>query len=93
MVKEANQPAAIKKKDFTMMLPNRTLPYRAILLRMWIEPSSYRTPNWRFSLENVETGERSGFGDLDHLIYHLLTLMEEPLMHPTQEAEEHVQAS
>ncbi len=73
-----------------MTLPNRTLPYRAILLRMWIEPSNQRTPLWRFSLENVETGERNGFGDLDHLICHLLTLIEEPLLPPTQEAKEHV---
>ena len=73
-----------------MMLPNRPLPYRANLLRMWVEPTSHCTPVWRFSLENVETGERNGFGDLDQLICHLLALMEEPLAPPAQQAKEHV---
>jgi len=44
---------------------------------MWVEQSAHRSPVWRFSLEDVETGQRQGFGDLDHLIFHLLALMEE----------------
>jgi hypothetical protein len=52
---------------------------------MWVEHSTHRPPVWRFSLEDVETGERSGFGDLDHLICHLLALMEEQLQQGKQE--------
>ena len=48
------------------------------LLRMWAEPSIHRPPVWRFSLEDVTTGERTGFADLDELISHLLELMETP---------------
>lgn len=52
-------------------------PYRSQLLRMWVESTTHRTPVWRFSLEDVDTGERCGFADLDALICHLLELMEE----------------
>ena len=51
--------------------------YRSQLLRMWVEETTDRMPVWRFSLEDVETGTRNGFADLDALIYHLLDLMEE----------------
>lgn len=54
---------------------NRPL-YRAQLLRMWLEQPAHRSPRWRFSLEDVETGARIGFADLDALICHLLDLME-----------------
>ena len=53
-------------------------PYRAGLLRMWVERRPQLPPVWRFSLEDVATGERRGFADLDALICHLLELMEEP---------------
>lgn len=71
-----------------MPLANKPLPYQAKLLRMWVEPSTHRPPVWRFSLEDVETGKRCGFGDLDHLIAHLLTLMDEQ---PEQEEQDHAQ--
>ena len=35
-----------------------------------------RSPVWRFSLEDVATGNRCGFADLDALLVHLLALME-----------------
>lgn len=52
------------------------------LLRMWAEPSNCRSPVWRFSLEDVATGQRAGFADLDELIRHLLELMETPATNP-----------
>jgi hypothetical protein len=60
-------------------MPNRTkLPlYRAQILRMWIDSPTHHPPVWRFSLEQVGTGVRSGFADLDALIEHLLDLMEQ----------------
>lgn len=75
-----------------MTLPNKP-PYRSILLRMWIEPSSYRPSVWRFSVEDVETSKRCGFADLDHLISHLLVLMEEPMIQPALEAKEQIEPS
>lgn len=36
-----------------------------------------RLPAWRFSLEDISTGMRSGFADLDALIKHLMDLMEQ----------------
>jgi hypothetical protein len=53
-------------------------PYRAQVLRMWVATTAPRPPVWRFSLEDVETGARRGFADLDALICHLLELMELP---------------
>ena len=60
-------------------MPNRTkLPlYRAQILRMWIDAPAHHPPAWRFSLEEIGTGVRSGFADLDALIDHLLNLMEQ----------------
>jgi hypothetical protein len=60
-------------------MPNRAkLPlYRAQILRMWTDAPAQRRPIWRFSLEDVSTGVRSGFADLDALIDHLLDLMEQ----------------
>ena len=52
------------------------------MLRMWAEPATHRPPVWRFSLEDVATGERTGFADLDELIGHLLELMETPATNP-----------
>ena len=66
-------------------MPNRTkLPlYRAQVLRMWIDSPAHHPPVWRFSLEEVGTGVRSGFADLDALIEHLLDLMEQLPEQPT----------
>ena len=60
-------------------MPDRTkLPlYRAQILRMWTDAPAHRLPIWRFSLEDISTGVRSGFADLDALIEHLLDLMEQ----------------
>jgi hypothetical protein len=60
-------------------MANRTkLPlYRAQILRMWTDDPAARWPIWRFSLEDIGTGVRSGFADLDALIEHLLALMEQ----------------
>jgi hypothetical protein len=60
-------------------MANRTkLPlYRAQILRMWTDAPAHRLPVWRFSLEDISTGVRSGFADLDALIEHLLDLMEQ----------------
>jgi thiosulfate/3-mercaptopyruvate sulfurtransferase len=44
---------------------------------MWLETSPHHTPHWRFSLEDVSTGARLGFGDLDALTHHLLDLMDQ----------------
>ncbi len=57
-------------------MPTQAPRYRSFLLRCWEEPS--QTPPdhqaiWRFSLEDVETGERRGFRDLEALVVFLLT--------------------
>jgi hypothetical protein len=52
---------------------------------MWVEPSSRYPYHWRFSLEDVGTGQRFGFADLDALIMHLLALMEEQPASPHSE--------
>jgi hypothetical protein len=52
--------------------------YRAQLLRMWSESPPQQLPIWRFSLEDIGTGERYGFANLDALIDHLLAQMERP---------------
>jgi hypothetical protein len=44
---------------------------------MWIDTPARYPPCWRFSLEDVGTGVRSGFADLDALIDHLQDLMEQ----------------
>jgi thiosulfate/3-mercaptopyruvate sulfurtransferase len=60
-------------------MPNRTkLPlYRAQVLRMWIDTRARHPAHWRFSLEDVGTGVRSGFADLDALIGYLQELMDQ----------------
>ena len=60
-------------------MPNQTkLPlYRSQILRMWTDAPAHHLPAWRFSLEDIRTGERSGFADLDALIDHLQDLMEQ----------------
>lgn len=60
-----------------MPLSTKFPPYRSQLLRMWVEHTEHQSPVWRFSLENISTGERNGFADLDALICYLLELMEE----------------
>ncbi|MEZ4868243.1 MAG: hypothetical protein R3C14_43345 [Caldilineaceae bacterium] len=61
--------------------------YRSQLLRMWVEYTAADTPIWRFSLEEIGSGKRSGFADLDALICCLLEMMEETAPpHTTQDA-------
>lgn len=47
--------------------------YRSHILRLWQESASAADaePTWRFSLEDVHTGERRGFADLAALCAHL----------------------
>ena len=56
-------------------MPTQTPHYRSFLLRCWEEPSqtSHSPMIWRFSLEDVETGERRGFRDLDALVIFMQT--------------------
>lgn len=65
-----------------MTLHRKSLLSHSQMLRMWAEPSTRRPPVWRFSLEDVTTGQRTGFADLDELISHLLALMETPVPTP-----------
>lgn len=74
-------------------MPTKFPPYRSQLLRMWAEQPARRPPVWRFSLEDVETGQRCGFADLDALICHLLELMEEQPDPRRAEREVHRQTS
>ena len=60
-----------------MLHQTRQPLYRVQILRMWIDAPAHHPPLWRFSLEEVGTGIRNGFADLDALIYHLLNLMEQ----------------
>lgn len=45
--------------------------YRAWLLRLWRETPS---APWRIALENVSTGERQGFADLESMLAYLQTV-------------------
>ena len=56
-------------------MPTQTPHYRSFLLRCWEEPSQTPHPAviWRFSLEDVETGKRHGFRDLEALVIFLQT--------------------
>ena len=44
--------------------------YFSYLLRLW-KVSGAGPPVWRASLEDVHTGERRGFADLEHLFTYL----------------------
>ena len=51
-------------------MPEQDERYTSYLLRCWQEddPLPLQPAAWRFSLENVQTGARRGFGDFDALI-------------------------
>ncbi len=51
----------------------KLLQYHSYLLRFWQEtgPPIHSANEWRFSLEDVQTGERKGFADLELLIVFL----------------------
>ncbi len=46
--------------------------YLAYLLRVWHVTGDDGAPAWRASLEDVQTGERQGFGSLELLLAFLL---------------------
>lgn len=68
----------VSKEEEAMTNSPQFPPYRSQLLRMWAESSPRCPPRWRFSLEDVATGQRCGFADLDALICHLLEQMDAP---------------
>lgn len=49
---------------------NKSLRYRAYLLRCWEERSQHPAflPVWRFSLEDPHTGQRYGFANIEALV-------------------------
>ncbi len=48
--------------------------YYSYLLRMW-QVSTDGEHAWRIQLENVQTGDKHGFGSLDELLAYLSQLM------------------
>ncbi len=56
-------------------MPTQTPRYRSFLMRCWEERSQIpdQPVIWRFSLEDVETGERLGFRDLEALVVFIQT--------------------
>lgn len=48
------------------LAPDRPHHRRACLLRAWQEGDD--SHDWRFSLQNIETGERRGFADFEGLL-------------------------
>lgn len=60
-----------------MPAPAQPLRYLSYLLRYWEErgPQPSQPAIWRFSLEDVETGERRGFANLEALVAFLQTRM------------------
>lgn len=63
------------------------LNYHAHVLRFWQERN--RPGAWRFSLEDVRTGKRQGFADLDALITFLrATIAHDPPIRVNVETED-----
>jgi len=60
-----------------MLTPAQPLRYLSYLLRYWEErePKPGQPAMWRFSLEDVETGERRGFANLEALVAFLQAKM------------------
>jgi hypothetical protein len=57
--------------NYNALMKPTVTDYHAWLLRLWRE-TPY-TP-WRIALENVSTGERKGFADLQALVVYLQTV-------------------
>ncbi|MDX1435892.1 MAG: hypothetical protein R3335_03715 [Anaerolineales bacterium] len=55
------------------MSPEESPSYQSYLLRCWQEESS----EWRFRLQDVQTGEQTGFTDLNELLEFLRALIDE----------------
>jgi hypothetical protein len=49
--------------------------YISYLLRLWQVPSDEK-PTWRIVLENIQSGEISGFGDIKELATYLRQVLE-----------------
>ena len=49
--------------------------YRAYMLRLW-QVEEGRCVLWHASLEDVRTGQRQGFGDLEELMRYLRALLD-----------------
>jgi hypothetical protein len=52
-------------------MDNQETTSRSYLLRLWLAGSAGQAV-WRASLENVQTGERLGFANLEHLFVFLM---------------------
>ena len=57
--------------------------YCSFLLRIWIEPVD--EDQWRFSLEDTQTGERRGFVSLVKLMSFLDQLIEQDCENPLED--------
>ncbi len=55
-----------------MVMASEPRRYLAYLLRVWRVTGDDGAPSWRASLEDVQTGERQGFGSLELLLAFLL---------------------
>jgi len=49
--------------------------YCSFLLRIWVEPDD--DGSWRYSLEDTQTGKRTGFTSLETLCQHIEKMVEE----------------
>lgn len=56
-----------------MSIATQPVKVRAYLLRCWMEGST-----WRYSLEEVGTGNRHGFATLDEFVSFLLVMEAQP---------------
>jgi len=50
-------------------MDNSKTGYRSFMLRLWTEQANGN--NWRFSLEDTQTGKRRGFASQEKLIKYL----------------------
>lgn len=57
---------------------NHPSTYQTYMLRCWSESKQVSLPVWRFSLEEVGTGKRYGFADLQLLVNHLHSTIYDP---------------
>jgi hypothetical protein len=46
---------------------NPPTKHQSFLLRAWQDQTNQEQPNWRFSLEEVQTHQRRGFANLEEL--------------------------
>jgi hypothetical protein len=60
------------------MKPDGSPLAQSYFLRCWYEPGEACEPLWRFSLEDVRTGRRRGFPNLEALIIALQLALSDP---------------